>query len=96
MRVVCTGKGSHRELFIQSFTFGGFAKIRGADNSLQLKPYDDWQDLHYKPLEKSYTFTCRRCNPVRETRMKAATLKVALSGLQAAGKATLDISALPF
>jgi hypothetical protein len=95
IRVICTGKGTHRQIMMRSFTFGRLLSRLSADNGLQWRGYDDWRDGD-KPLKKSYTFTCRRCSPVRVTQLKARTLRAALSGLRAAGKATLDISQLPF
>ena len=82
---------------MRSFNFGLLLTTRlSADNSLQVQhAHHDWRDGH-NPLKKNYTFTCRRCSPVRETQLKASTLRTALSGLQAAGKTTLDISQLPF
>jgi hypothetical protein len=92
IRVICTGKGSHREKGCgHSFDYGRF--VRG--NPAQWTAYDDWRDgPDHKPLQSEYTFTCRRCN--RETRMKAKTLRTALNGLHAEKLTTLDISALHF
>jgi hypothetical protein len=84
IRVVCTGKGSHREIPMPRFWFPP------SGDWLELKP------LGNRPLRGSYTFTCRRCAPTRETRMKGKTLREALDALRAAGQATLDISRLPF
>ena len=84
MRVVCTGKGLHRAVPMPKFDDW---------------PSGDWREvkpLGRIPLRGSYTFTCERCTPMRETRMKRKTLREALDGLRAAGQATLDISRLPF
>ena len=78
--VVCTGKGSHRELFIRRFDFLG--------------DWRDISKKPYKPLASGYTFTCRRCG--RAPEMSAETLRTALDGLRAAGEPKLDISLLPF
>jgi hypothetical protein len=97
IRVICTGKGSHREIIMRSFNFSRLVnRRRTAANVFQWgEEHDDWRDRD-NPLRKSYTFTCRRCNPVRVTQVKRRTLRTALSGLQAAGATTLDISQLPF
>jgi hypothetical protein len=97
IRVICTGKGSHRPIVMRSFNFGLLLNARlSADKSIHWgEGYHEWLDGH-NPLMKSYTFTCRRCSPVRVTQVKRRTLRTALSGLQAAGETTLDISQLPF
>jgi len=89
--VVCTGKGSHREIGMRSFDFGHTL------SGLPWKKYDGWLEIGRRtaaPLKDSYTFTCRRC--ARETRMKAKTLRMALDGLRADGYKVLDISRLPY
>jgi hypothetical protein len=101
IRVVCTGKGTHREKSCgHAFDYGRLAPTTGhmtADRQFVWtygQPYDDWRQDTNKPLQASYTFTCRRCH--RETRMKANTLRTALDGLHAKGLTLLDISQLPF
>jgi hypothetical protein len=85
IQVVCTGKGTHREVSMRRFT-----DLVG----------DDWREVRplsgNLPLRGAYTFTCRRCTPMRETRIKGKTLRAALDGLRTAGQVTLDISRLPF
>jgi hypothetical protein len=102
IRVVCTGKGTHREKgcghWFDFGQLGGGGTFRlGDDRRLvevaREKEWDDWREGG-KPLESSYVFSCRRC--MRETRMKAGTLRTALDGLHAKGVETLDISQLPF
>lgn len=101
IRVVCTGNESHREVFMQTFEFDRLGTARlGDDSRIQwTEENQDWREVRIEsrprtPLKKEYTFDCRRC--VRETRMKARTLRTALDGLRAAGKAVLDISHLPY
>jgi hypothetical protein len=89
MRVVCTGKGMHREVPMPKFDDWPSGDWR------ELKPVSG-EPFFRIPLRGAYTFTCRRCTPMRETRMKRKTLREALDGLRAAGQATLDISRLPF
>ena len=91
IRVICTGKGTHREVKMPSFGHGRAATDFGWTE------YDGWLEVDNHtlgPLKDSYTFTCRRCG--RETRMKANTLRVALDGLHAAGYTALDVSRLQF
>jgi hypothetical protein len=102
IRVVCTGKGSHREKGCGHwFDYGEFTPTTmRMDNDRRIvttygQPYSEWREAD-KPLKSSYTFTCRRCNPMRETRMKAKALRTRLDGLHAKGLTTLDISQLPF
>ena len=92
IRVVCTGKGSHREFRMRpSFEFdpSGFApEWRGAGDG-------EWLEFGVRPLKRDYTFSCPRCGrKIRQ--MKANTLRKALDGLHAKGSETLDISSLPF
>jgi hypothetical protein len=97
IRVVCTGKGSHRENRMRSFNYGRLVTATyNTTNGIQWgKGYDDWRDGH-NPLMKSYTFTCRRCSPVRVTQVKRRTLRTALTAVRASGAGSLDISQLPF
>ncbi len=101
IRVVCTGKETHRELFFQLFDFAPLASMYAAEDRLQWETYEGWREVRIesfrrRPLKKTYTFTCRRCTPIRETQMKRKTLVAALDGLRAAEQETLDISKLPF
>jgi hypothetical protein len=84
IQIVCTGKGAHREVPMRKFD-----DLAG-----------DWREVKplagRLPLQPVYTCICRRCAPMRETRLKARTLRAALDGLRAAGRETLDISRLPF
>jgi hypothetical protein len=103
INVVCTGKDTHREKGCgHTFDYGQLGTVTyrmGDDHQLaetDRNTYDDWREGPGKPLKASYTFTCRRCHPMRETRMKADTLRTALDGLHAKGLETLDISQLPF
>lgn len=105
IHVICTGKGTHRELSMdKQFDFGKVvARLTknsqlDSDGRFVQARYDAWFDVNFpeQPLADGYTFTCRRCTPVRHTEMKKKTLTKALDGVQAAGRQTLDISALPF
>jgi hypothetical protein len=102
IRVVCTGKGTHREKGCGH----RFDHVEVSPTTMRMdddrrivttygQPYSEWREAD-DPLKSSYTFTCRRCHPHRETRMKAANLRTALDGLHAKGRTTLDISELPF
>ncbi len=75
--VVCTGERSHRRIEMRRFAFN--------PTPLPLRGYRGWRELRNHmaaPLEDSYVFRCRR-----NTEMKAATLRRALDGLSAAGRA---------
>ena len=102
IRVVCTGNRSHREKGCGH----RFDYVEVTPTTMRMdddrrivttygQPYSEWREAD-DPLKSSYTFTCRRCHPHRETRMKAANLRTALDGLHAKGRTTLDISQLPF
>jgi hypothetical protein len=101
IRVVCTGKGAHREFAMNPYFDLSWLTpaTRGDDGSIQWgeSVRGDWHEAGGKPgepLKNTYTFTCRRCD--RETRVKANTLRTALDGLHAKGQPALDISQLPF
>lgn len=97
IRVICTGNRTHREIIMRSFNYGRLITATRTVNGVVQwgKGYDDWRDRD-NPLHKSYTFTCRRCSPVRVTQLKARTLRTALTALRASGAGSLDISQLPF
>jgi hypothetical protein len=90
-QVICTGKGTHRQVTMPQF----FLLFTSAD----WVNYDGWLEIEDgtpSTVKESYTFTCRRCTPTRPTRMTRKTLLSVLDGLRAAGYVTLDISRLPF
>jgi hypothetical protein len=97
IRVVCTGKGTHRE-----YRFVRIAFEFDPSWAAQFDPEwrgegvpGEWQELGFRPLQRDYTFSCPRCGrKIRQ--MKANTLRKALDGLHAKGSETLDISSLPF
>jgi hypothetical protein len=93
IRVICTGKETHQEIFMGSFDFGQLGGLR-FHGGRDWPAYDDWREGPGEPLKKSYRFTCYQCG--REARMKAHTLRTMFDGLRAAGKTTLDVSHLPF
>ena len=94
IRVVCTGKGAHREFrFVRTLFV--------IDPDLEIAPEwgggvcGEWKEVGFRPLQKAYTFTCPRCGR-NIRRLKGKTLSAALDGLHAKGATTLDISHLPF
>lgn len=110
MRVVCTGKGTHREVeFEPYFTYtAGRREVRLKVNPLRTNGRflveDDeypavwrpgeWRSGGTSPLADGYEWKCKRCR--RNPKLSRATLVRLLDGLKESGESLLDVSHLPF
>jgi hypothetical protein len=105
IRVVCTGKGTHREVeFKPHFTDGRL--VPGEHVCWQ--PFPEWREgsntrwsrggalrvIGPIPLKSSYKFKCKCCP--RNEQLSRATLVRLLDGVRESGESLLDVSQLLF
>ena len=108
IKIVCTGKGQHRELWISLFRWDGgwFEAHRGIQSFgsdhervvyelVSVNPPESGPDRRRYVTGSLYRLTCRRCRR-RNTEVSVGTLVKLLDGLSAAGSDGTDMSRWPF